>query len=287
MHTRLRTRPFLFAVLMLGLTGSQALASPVVPGPILAQPDAAAIAGLTNQYLQNSIAAANSGDWLDATPAGSAANRGQSLAIPAPIAGPGTGNVTIDAFNDSTTAMITANDGAGDTLAEDVFLTQFNVTYSAGAQSNTLNTFCIDLFHTVTAGQTYAASLRTDLATAYGNGARMAYIIENYGGADLSSNPDQAAAVQIALWDLSLNNHDPMMFAEDADGSYSSGDPSVFSVNFNGSPVPEPRSSGVLLAGLILIGVWRGSPLRRLRGARFSAALLRTLLAFTETGNST
>jgi hypothetical protein len=101
----------------------------------------------------------------------------------------------------------------------------------------------------VSVGQTYAVDVRFDLATAFANGAQMAYILANFGVGDLSTNPDQAAAVQIALWDLSLNNHNPTSFGLDADGSYSSGDPSVFSVNF-ASPVPEPPSLFLFAAGL-------------------------------------
>jgi hypothetical protein len=73
------------------------------------------------------------------------------------------------------------------------------------------DTFCIDLLHAVTDGQTYAVTPRNDLDAAFTNGARMAFVIDNFGAADLSSNPDQAAAVQIALWDLSLN-HNPTFF---------------------------------------------------------------------------
>jgi len=262
MCTRFCTRSFFLATLVLALTSSHALATPVVPpAPTwTSTTDAATIANLVNQYLDSSVGATTSDDWLDATPAGSATNRGQSLLLPSTITGPSTGNVTINDLNDSTMAMISANDGAGDTLTnEDVYLSQFNITYSNGTDSSSFNTFCIDLFHTVTAGQTYAVTHQSDLDTAFVNGSRMAYIFENYGTGDLSSDPDQAAAVGLALWDLALNNHDPTTFVEDSDGSYSSGDPNVFSVNFNCAPVPEPRFSVMLLASMILPGAWLGS----------------------------
>jgi hypothetical protein len=51
----------------------------------------------------------------------------------------------------------------------------------------------------------------------------------------LTNAPDQAAAVQLALWDLSLNNHTPTFFALDG-GFYDSGDPQVFSVSFGNDP---------------------------------------------------
>jgi hypothetical protein len=153
-----------------------------------------------------------------------------------------------------TQALISANDGAGDSIsAEHVFVSQFGVTYNAsgGGGSFNFDTFCIDLFHTVSVSQTYAVDVG-DLATAFTNSAQMAYILANFGIGDLSTNPDQAAAVQIALWDLSLNNHTPTSFGLDADGSYSSGDPSVFSVTF-ASPVPEPQSLFLFAAGLAMM----------------------------------
>ena len=85
-------------------------------------------------------------------------------------------------------------------------------------------------------GGTYPVAVEPNLAPTYLNAGPMAKIFQMYGTSDLSSNPNQAAAVQIALWDLSLNNHTPTYFVEDVDGTYSSGDESVFSVNFGGNP---------------------------------------------------
>jgi hypothetical protein len=45
-----------------------------------------------------------------------------------------------------------------------------------------------------------------------------------------------------------------MFFAQDPDGSYSSGDPNVFNVTF-ASSVPEPASAALLLPSLAMI--WR------------------------------
>jgi len=87
-------RSFQIAVLALALTGSHALATPVT-GPVPPEPDAVAIAALTNTYLEASIGATTMGGWLDATLAGGAVNRGQSLIIPGPVViGPNAGEVT-------------------------------------------------------------------------------------------------------------------------------------------------------------------------------------------------
>src|SRR5262249_49178101 len=75
-----------------------------------------------------------------------------------------------------------------------------------------------------------------NLAPTFDHGSRMAHIYKNFGLGDLTSNPNQAAAVQISLWDLSLNNHNPTSFQQDSDGSYSSGDPEVFKVLLGSNP---------------------------------------------------
>ena len=110
------------------------------------------------------------------------------------------------------------------------------MTYTGGSTPITFNTFCIDLFHDVSVGQTYAVNVRNDLDAAFANGSRMAYVFENFGLPDLTNDPDTAAAVQIALWDLSLNNHNPTSFGLDADGTWSSGDESIFAVDLGGNP---------------------------------------------------
>jgi hypothetical protein len=144
--------------------------------------------------------------------------------------------ITVNNFNNNTPATVTFNDGMGDSGSNSTNLTQWNVTYTAGGNSLTFNTFSVDLLHTVTVGQTYSINARNDLASAFANGSRIAYVFQSYGLPDLTSNPDQAAAVQTALWDLSLNNHNPTSFGPDGDGTYSSGDPDVFKVSFGSSP---------------------------------------------------
>jgi hypothetical protein len=145
-------------------------------------------------------------------------------------------SITVNGFNNNTAATVTFNDGAGHSGSNNTLLTQFNVTLTGVGSPITFDTFSIDLFHTVTAGQTYLVNARGDLATALVNGSRIAYIFQTYGLPDLTNNPDQAAAVQLALWDLSLNNHNPTSFQLDVDGTYSSGDENVFNVSFGSNP---------------------------------------------------
>jgi hypothetical protein len=145
----------------------------------------------------------------------------------------GPGTVAIDALNDSLAADITFVDGSTSESNEEVFVSQFTATYEGGAGGlTTFYTFCIDLDHSVADGQTYAVYLNNSLAPAYSNGAQMSYIYDTYGLTDLADNPDQAAAVQIAEWDLSINSHTPTTFVDDGAGVYSSGDPGVFNISF-------------------------------------------------------
>jgi hypothetical protein len=144
--------------------------------------------------------------------------------------------ITINALNNSTPATVTFNDGGGPSTTISTLLSQFNITFSGLGGPLTFNTFSIDLSHTVVSGQTYTVSPRSDLATAFVNGARMAFIFTQFGQQNLTGNSIQAAAVQLSLWDLSLNNHTPTSFAMDPDGSYSSGDENVFEVLLGANP---------------------------------------------------
>ena len=160
--------------------------------------------------------------------------------VPPPVVPPngaGPGTVHVDAFNNATQATVTFNDGAGHSGSLNAFLTQFVVSYqNSNGTPVTFDTFCVDLFHTVSLGQTYAVILRNSLDPSFANGDRMRFVLDHFGTPDLTSNPDQAAAVQIALWDLSLNNHNPTSFGPDGGSTYSSGDPGVFSVNMGANP---------------------------------------------------
>lgn len=125
----------------------------------------------------------------------------------------GTGTLTVNTFNNSTPVTITFNDGAGGSGTLDTLLTQMNATYTDNTGlSATFNTFCIDLTHDVAPGQSASVFIDNSLGDGFANASRMQYILENYGTADLTSNPIQAAAVQLAIWDLSLSNHTPMKF---------------------------------------------------------------------------
>jgi hypothetical protein len=148
--------------------------------------------------------------------------------------------LTVNAFNDNTPATVTFNDGAGHSGTINVDLTQFNVTNAGSGGSVTFSTFSIDLLHSAGIGQSYSATPRSDLATAFTNGSGIAYVYQTFGLQNLTNNPDQAAAVQIALWDLSLNNHTPVSLVLDSDGTYSSGDQNVFSVSL-GSNADAPQ----------------------------------------------
>ena len=130
---------------------------------------------------------------------------------------------------------VSYNDGAGDTGSQEpTYFAQFSATYTPSSGSAiSFYTYCIDLYHNISVGQTLSVYVSGNESTAFLNGSRMVYIYEMYGTQNLNSNPDQAAAVQLALWDLTLNNHNPTTFGLDADGSYSSGDESVYSITFN------------------------------------------------------
>ena len=107
--------------------------------------------------------------------------------------------IALNGFNNNTAATVTFDDGAGHSGSINTLLTQFNVTFTGVGPPLTFDTFSIDLFHTVTAGQIYLVNPRDDVATAFVNGSRIAYIFQTYGLSDLTSNPEQAAAVQLAL----------------------------------------------------------------------------------------
>jgi hypothetical protein len=247
----------LLAAVLAGVSASNAWAVAEYTGPTGPSANAAAIAALVDTYLAASAGATDTGGWFDAAPSGSAPDRGQSLIRPSNFpdfipAGPG--EIHVAAFNNTTEiGIVSFDDGAGGSGTLTALLTQLHVAYTAGVGAD-FQTFCIDLLHTLTEGQTYGVDLKTDLDTAFTNGARMAYIMANYGDADLSANPLQAAAVQIALWDLSLDNHNPISFQQDADGSYSSGDPNVFKITFlTAVPAPAPPSSAIFCGAVLIL----------------------------------
>ncbi|MBY0528386.1 MAG: FG-GAP-like repeat-containing protein, partial [Gemmataceae bacterium] len=137
------------------------------------------------------------------------------------------GTVILNALNNSTTAMVSFNDSAGHSGSVTTFLSQFNVTFNGGGVSSLpFATFCIDLLHTVTVGESWGVNFRNDLDAAFvSGGSAMAYLFQQYGMADLTSNPTLAAALQL---DLSLGGT-PTAFTQQVDGSYrSSGGGDIF-----------------------------------------------------------
>jgi len=106
-----------------------------------------------------------------------------------------------------------------------------------GAPSSTLYTYCVDLPHDEQWNTPYTLT-PTSLATVFGptNGDRIGYLYHKYGSTNLAGNAVADAALQLALWDLSLTNHTPTSFGATTPGgsSYSSdpsGQPSVFTVS--------------------------------------------------------
>ncbi|TPW00772.1 MAG: Cna B domain-containing protein, partial [bacterium] len=196
------------------------------------------------------------GDWEQTTPQSSSPNSilmpdgtygfvvaaTSGLAISTGGSASGTGTLKLNARNNSTTATITYNDNAGQAASATVYVSQFNATWNGAGGPTTFNTFCVDLFHAVTVGQTFQATARPDLAPAFTNGSRIAYIYQNYGTQDLSGDPIQAAAVQVAIWALSLDNFVPTQFVDNLNGSWSSADddenndPDVFKVAWGSTP---------------------------------------------------
>jgi hypothetical protein len=107
-----------------------------------------------------------------------------------------------------------------------VYLGQFDVTFQDGSgNTSSFFTFCIDPTHEVKVPQTYAVNVLDSLTSppfvSNANDAAMAYIYEHDGMQDLSNNPDQAAAVAIAMMDLVLDSQ-PLL-TPDSSGGWKSG----------------------------------------------------------------
>ncbi len=152
----------------------------------------------------------------------------------------GTGTLVVNNYTD-TAGTVTYNDDVGDSGTESTVFSQLSDTFTPSSGSPiTFYTYCIDLWHNVSVGQSVSVYVSGNESTAYVNGSRMAYIYEMYGTQNLSGNPNQGAAVQLALWDLSMNDHNPTTFGLDADGTYSSGDESIYSVSFSNPTIAAP-----------------------------------------------
>jgi hypothetical protein len=97
-----------------------------------------------------------------------------------------------------------------------VFVGQFRMTYDVGGLNQALNTFCIDLTHRVNVGQQYLVNLR-DLSefTPPSLTGEMAYLYNTYGTGVMTNN-HQAAALNLALWRLSLGTDGQLNFSMNA-----------------------------------------------------------------------
>jgi hypothetical protein len=83
-----------------------------------------------------------------------------------------------------------------------VFAGQYHMHLAGGPE---FNSFCVDLNHTVTVGQSFQVSVQPNM-TGVMAGGEVAYLYQKYGVATLSNNV-MAAALQIALWKLSVDGN--------------------------------------------------------------------------------
>jgi hypothetical protein len=105
--------------------------------------------------------------------------------------------ITLDSLGAGDNVTITVNG-----QSQGVFAGQFNMTFNEGTQiSQSFNTFCIDIDHHVSMGQTYKVEQKDVSGFPGGAGGQMEYLFVTYGQGVLTN--DQAAAVEIALWELS------------------------------------------------------------------------------------
>jgi hypothetical protein len=86
-----------------------------------------------------------------------------------------------------------------------VFAGQYQMHLAGGPS---FNSFCVDLAHDVSVGQTYLATVRPTTADLTAGGG-IAYLYEHYGTSTLSSDVT-AAALQLALWKLSIDGGGPL-----------------------------------------------------------------------------
>ena len=119
----------------------------------------------------------------------------------------------MDAFNNSTAVTVFYDDGNGDTGTDNTLATQFHASYTGARRRPSRSTPSASIWNIRSLKVRTTRSTSATIWTEPSPTAQMAYIFQQYGESDLSDNPDQAAAVQIALWDLSLDNHDPTSFA--------------------------------------------------------------------------
>jgi RHS repeat-associated protein len=159
---------------------------------------------------------------------------GVQMATPnGPILLNGPGYLTVNGFNNNTGATVhfVLSGGANETI--NTLLTQFTATY----QGVTFNTFCCDLSHNVSSGQTYLVNPRADLSTAFTHGSEIADIYQTLGQVDLTNDPIEAAAIQVVIWDF-IADHDPTFVQLDGT-QLDSGDPGIFYADLGGNSASQ------------------------------------------------
>ena len=142
-------------------------------------------------------------------------------------------SVSLNALsNSSNTGYVSWINSQGKSETEDVYISQFQMTYrpTTGGAS-TLFTYCVDLDHSEQWSKPYAVT-PVSLTSAFGqvNGNEIGYLYRTYGAQNLAGHATDDAALQLALWDLSVDSRTPTSFSYDAvAGAYKSGD-SLFEV---------------------------------------------------------
>jgi hypothetical protein len=136
----------------------------------------------------------------------------------------------INLSNTGNQGVISVNLGPNETLSPvDVYISQFQMNDSAlGGSSSTVNlyTYCVDLFddeNWTNPPSTYTTT-RTPITTPFTYGGEMGWLYTTFGGNQSLSGTANAAldeALQIALWDLSLNvTNNPAYMAYNSTGIY-------------------------------------------------------------------
>ncbi len=113
----------------------------------------------------------------------------------------------LDGNGAGTVGKVIYDDGLGNRGSENMFIGQLRMTLEMDGRSLALKTFSIDLFHQQRAGQQYQVNVR-DMGppptfSDWMYGGEMAFLYGKYGVASLN-NSVNAAALQLALWKLSL-----------------------------------------------------------------------------------
>lgn len=84
-----------------------------------------------------------------------------------------------------------------------LFAGQLQMGYNSGGSHQSLYTFCVDLDHRVSVGQTYTVSAESSVDTLSPYGRNMMWLYkEHLGDKSLGSDSNTACALQLALWDL-------------------------------------------------------------------------------------